>query len=67
MSDYMDSLVLHVYIVVSRVKLMSNDWTEPIERVLLAARDRDVKISTPRIGEVVRVHSNMYPDSYWWK
>ncbi|MEK4510702.1 MBL fold metallo-hydrolase [Paenibacillus sp. FSL K6-2524] len=47
--------------------LAFHDWTEPIERVLIAARDQGVEISTPRIGEMVRVHAKMYPDSPWWK
>ncbi|CAM2878814.1 MBL fold metallo-hydrolase [Paenibacillus sediminis] len=47
--------------------LSFHDWTDPIERVLKAAKERGVAISTPKIGEKVIVGSSEYPTSTWWR
>lgn len=46
--------------------LALHDWTDPIERVIRAAREREMAISTPRIGEPVTVGAAEYPRSVWW-
>lgn len=51
----------------SAFTLSLHDWTDPIERVTRAARKRNVNISTPRIGETVRIGSMEYPSSIWWR
>jgi L-ascorbate metabolism protein UlaG (beta-lactamase superfamily) len=48
-------------------KLAFHDWTDPIERVIQAAKERGVAIATPRIGEVVNVNTSQYPAAIWWK
>lgn len=48
-------------------KLAFHDWTDPIERVIQAAKERGVAIATPRIGEVVDVNTSQYPAAIWWK
>jgi hypothetical protein len=35
------------------LKLANHPWTEPVERVLIAARRRGVDVLTPRPGESV--------------
>ena len=47
--------------------LAFHDWTEPIERVIKAAKERKVNIATPKIGESVIVSSAKYPVSTWWR
>jgi L-ascorbate metabolism protein UlaG (beta-lactamase superfamily) len=47
--------------------LAFHDWTEPIERVIKAAKERNVGIATPRIGEVVNIGAAEYPKSIWWR
>jgi len=47
--------------------LSLHDWTDPIERVTKAARERDLEIATPKIGEIVEMGSINYPISTWWK
>ncbi|MDF2500109.1 MAG: hypothetical protein K0Q77_823 [Anaerosporomusa subterranea] len=47
--------------------LAFHDWTEPIERVIKAAKERKVNITTPKIGEAVIVGSAEYPVSTWWR
>ncbi|CUH95284.1 hypothetical protein P22_1354 [Propionispora sp. 2/2-37] len=46
--------------------LALHDWTDPIERVIRAAREREMLIATPRIGEPVIVGAVEYPHSVWW-
>jgi L-ascorbate metabolism protein UlaG (beta-lactamase superfamily) len=47
--------------------LAFHDWTEPIERVTKAAKERNIDISTPKIGETVIIGSAQYPTAIWWK
>lgn len=47
--------------------LAFHDWIEPIERVTKAAFERNVTISTPRIGEIVKFMAAEYPKTQWWK
>jgi L-ascorbate metabolism protein UlaG (beta-lactamase superfamily) len=42
-------------------------WAEPIERVTVAAKERKVNITTPKIGEPVIASSAEYPVSTWWR
>jgi L-ascorbate metabolism protein UlaG (beta-lactamase superfamily) len=42
-------------------------WTDPVERVIKAAKERKVNIITPKIGESVIVGSAEYPVSTWWR
>jgi L-ascorbate metabolism protein UlaG (beta-lactamase superfamily) len=47
--------------------LALHGWTDPVERALQAAKERNVAISTPKIGETVYVGASNYPSSAWWK
>ncbi|WP_108672492.1 MBL fold metallo-hydrolase [Peribacillus acanthi] len=47
--------------------LALHDWTDPIERVLSAANEKGIIISTPKIGETVILASNKYPSATWWR
>ncbi|WP_371320207.1 MBL fold metallo-hydrolase [Chengkuizengella axinellae] len=47
--------------------LSLHEWTDPITRVTTEAIKRNVKIATPKIGEVVHIHSDKYPNTSWWK
>ncbi|MCP9235232.1 MBL fold metallo-hydrolase [Lewinella sp. JB7] len=47
--------------------LANHPWTEPVERFRQRAADLGVAISTPRIGEVITIHSDAYPTVQWWK
>jgi len=44
--------------------LALHGWTEPIERVVLAAAGAGVRVATPRPGEVVDI--DRVPTSHWW-
>lgn len=46
--------------------LAFHSWTDPVERVLKAAKEQQVSISTPKIGETVVIHSEELPSSPWW-
>lgn len=63
--DVMGKLLLPIHW--AAFSLAFHDWTDPIERVIKAAEERDVSITTPRIGEVVIAGSAENPVSTWWR
>lgn len=50
----------------SKFTLALHPWNEPIKRVSAKAKEQQVKITTPLIGETIRLNEN-YPDSVWWE
>ncbi len=46
--------------------LAFHSWTEPVERALKAAQERDLVIATPRISETIILGAANYPDLPWW-
>jgi L-ascorbate metabolism protein UlaG (beta-lactamase superfamily) len=42
-------------------------WTDPVERAVRAAKERETAIATPRIGEAVTIGSTEYPTFAWWR
>ena len=49
----------------SKFALALHPWSEPVERVLAKAKELDVKVTTPLIGEPV-ILNHSYPDKKWW-
>lgn len=47
--------------------LALHHWTDPVERASLKAKELNVKMSTPRIGEPIIISDKSYPDTDWWK
>lgn len=47
--------------------LALHSWTDPVERVLLEAKELDLPVATPIIGEPIIVGDSLYPKSTWWK
>ncbi|KRE53602.1 hypothetical protein ASG81_02255 [Paenibacillus sp. Soil522] len=47
--------------------LALHDWTDPVERAVKAAKERNAMISTPKIGETVFIRAAAYPASLWWR
>lgn len=47
--------------------LALHDWDAPIERVMKAAKAKNVSVSTPKIGETVMIGNEIYPESVWWR
>ena len=45
--------------------LAMHPWNEPVKRVLAKARELNLKVTTPMIGEPV-VLGESYPDKQWW-
>lgn len=45
--------------------LAPHSWTDPIERIMKAAEEKQVPISTPRIGETF-VLGRIIPQDRWW-
>ena len=50
----------------SKFTLALHPWNEPIKRVTANAKERNVKLTTPLIGQVITINEN-YPDSIWWE
>ncbi|HEY2420827.1 MAG TPA: MBL fold metallo-hydrolase [Neobacillus sp.] len=47
--------------------LSLHDWNDPIERVTRAAKEKNVAIATPQIGETVLIGCGQYPSTVWWR
>ncbi|MGM0885060.1 MAG: MBL fold metallo-hydrolase [Bacillota bacterium] len=47
--------------------LSLHDWTDPVERAIKAAKERNVAISTPKIGELVVIDAPVHPSAAWWR
>lgn len=45
--------------------LAFHSWTEPVKRFLTKARELNVPVCTPQIGEII-VLNQSYPNSEWW-
>lgn len=46
-------------------KLALHEWTDPIERSTKKAKELNVKMATPIIGEAIIIDAN-YPSTKWW-
>ncbi|MFA8434339.1 MAG: MBL fold metallo-hydrolase [Marinifilaceae bacterium] len=47
-----------------KFKLSLHSWTEPVERFLTAAQDKNYQVLTPRLNEVVAL-KNIRPETWW--
>ncbi len=47
-------------------RLALHSWTDPVERVTAAAKELDVPITTPRIGETISLEDDTWPQQAWW-
>lgn len=46
--------------------LSLHPWTDPVERVLAKAKELNMPITTPRIGEQIIVNQSSFPNTEWW-
>ncbi|MCX8490857.1 MAG: MBL fold metallo-hydrolase [Cyclobacteriaceae bacterium] len=49
-----------------KFKLSLHSWKEPIERATIAAEQKQVRLTTPLIGEPISI-GNHYPSVKWWE
>ena len=47
--------------------LAFHDWTDPIERMILKAKELSLPVTTPKIGEQVILGNDTFPSEKWWK
>ncbi|CCQ12840.1 Outer membrane protein RomA [Pseudoalteromonas luteoviolacea B = ATCC 29581] len=47
--------------------LAFHSWTDPLERVTLAADANQITLTLPIIGEVLTLHNSTLPNATWWK
>jgi hypothetical protein len=50
----------------SKFTLALHHWNEPIKKVTVKAKEMNMPITTPLIGEIIKINEN-YPDSIWWE
>ena len=46
--------------------LAFHSWTEPVERLLISAKKRNIQLSLPKPGQIVSL-PEISINSYWWK
>lgn len=49
-----------------KFSLALHPWDEPVKRVLEKAKELDMKVTTPMIGEPV-ILGEAHPDKHWWE
>jgi L-ascorbate metabolism protein UlaG (beta-lactamase superfamily) len=47
--------------------LAYHSWTDPVERAISAALEKQVNIIAPRLGETVLLNGNLAAPKTWWK
>lgn len=47
--------------------LAYHDWMEPVERMSKKAKELNVQVATPRVGEVFPIKSTNIPQEKWWQ
>lgn len=47
--------------------LAFHNWTDPIERVIKKAKEQNVCLTTPKMGEIVTVGEEKVSHSTWWE
>ena len=47
-------------------KLSNHDLDEPIERTVVAAKKNNIKLVTPRLGELVK-YGKLLSNQFWWR
>lgn len=52
----------------SKFKLANHPWKEPLEKVVdLSKQEKDLKLVTPKIGEIVYLNQTGQAFEYWWE
>jgi L-ascorbate metabolism protein UlaG (beta-lactamase superfamily) len=62
--DLQAKVLLPVHL--GKFALALHDWDEPLQRVVKAAAEKQVKVTTPMIGEPV-ILDEKYPAGHWWE
>ncbi|MDL5514261.1 hypothetical protein QSE00_20780 [Arenibacter sp. M-2] len=48
-------------------KLAMHPWTEPVERLAKKAKELNLDLVTPRIGEFINIDQLEFRTTEWWK
>lgn len=46
--------------------LAFHDWTDPVERIIKKAKELNLPVTTPKIGEPVIIGDTNFPSEKWW-
>ncbi len=44
-----------------------HSWTDPMKQLFLNAENRNCKILTPVIGDIIKINSNKNTGAFWWE
>ena len=47
-------------------ELSNHDWDEPIKRTVVAAKKNNIKLVTPKLGEIVE-YGKLHSNQFWWR
>ena len=47
-------------------ELSNHDWDEPIERTVVYAKKNNIKLVTPKLGEIVE-NGKLLSNQFWWR
>jgi len=50
-----------------KFKLSLHPWTEPVERLETAADAMNIKVITPKIGEILNIDDQVATEKWWRK
>jgi L-ascorbate metabolism protein UlaG (beta-lactamase superfamily) len=50
----------------AKFRLSMHEWNEPVKRVLAKAKELQVQVRTPKIGEQILLDEN-YSNLSWWE
>lgn len=48
-------------------KLSTHPWKDPVERFSATAKEKEIQIITPKIGELVRLNDAKIKNEAWWR
>jgi L-ascorbate metabolism protein UlaG (beta-lactamase superfamily) len=51
----------------AKFALAHHTWKEPVERIINAAKLRQVQVTTPQPGELIILNDRALPNSRWWE
>lgn len=51
----------------SKFKLAQHTWREPLDRIAEEAKNKEVNLATPKIGEILIINDSLQTFEQWWK
>ena len=45
--------------------LANHDWNEPIQKVIAKAKEENIQYTTPKIGELIQLNTELTTENWW--